>query len=275
MLTVSGSFRADSRSLQRYELKVGDFSQLSVVDGINVEYRCSEDSAGLAVFETTKAIADQLIFDTSKEGRLSIEKQFHNEGQLVFGLPVVKVYSRFLTQAKNSGDSTLYVASVAPCPEFKAVTIGNGRVVIHNISCAKFDGAIKTGNGQLVVNGKCDSAVLSNTGVGSIQADGLEAGTVSCRFFGTGTTGIWVTDTLIIKGMFPGKLYYHGKPKKIKNYSMGGKIYPMDDWMKEKQTEKPAAEAPAEVTEHPEADSADRETVSHGAEDPAQDNVEP
>lgn len=248
--------------MQRYELKVGDFSHLSVVDGINVEYRCSEDSAGLAVFETSKAIADQLIFDSSKEGKLTIEKQFHSEGQLVKDLPVVKVYSKFLTQVKNSGDSTLIVVSVAPCPDFKAVTIGNGRVVVHNISCRKFDGAIKTGNGQLVVNGKCDNAVLSNTGVGSIQADALQAGTVSCRFFGTGTTGVWVTDTLIIKGMFPGKLYYRGTPKKIKNYSMGVKIYPMDEWMKEKSTEDVVKESPSEAAAHPEVDSTDREQVS-------------
>ena len=99
---------------------------------------------------------------------------------------------------------------------------------MRGLDCGKVEGAIKTGNGQLVVSGKCDQASFSNTGVGSVQADNLEAGDVSCRFFGTGTTGVWATDRLTIKGMFPGKLYYKGNPGKVKNYSMGVKIFRMD-----------------------------------------------
>lgn len=217
-----------SQEVHRYELKVGDFNRLVVDDGINVEYACHEDSAGIAVYECGRAIADQLIFDYSKKGRLMIQKQFHGEGELCDGLPVVRVYSKFLNQVQNNGDSTLIVLSVAACPEFKATVIGNGRLVIKDIHANKFSGAIKTGNGQLVVSGKCDEAVFSNTGVGSVQADNLEADDVSCRFFGTGTTGVWAVDRLSIKGMFPGKLYYKGNPSKVRNYSMGVKIFRMD-----------------------------------------------
>lgn len=218
-----------AQEVHHYELKVGDFNRLVVDDGINVEYNCSEDSTGLAVYETSRAVADQLIFDFSKKGRLMIQKQFHGEGELTKGLPVVKVYSNFLSQVQNNGDSTVIVMSVAACPEFKASVIGNGRLVIKDIHANKFDGAIKTGNGQLVVSGKCDQASFSNTGVGSIQADNLEANEVSCRFFGTGTTGVWAKERLTIKGMFPGKLYYKGNPEKVKNYSMGVKVFRMDD----------------------------------------------
>ena len=116
-----------AENTHRYELKVGDFNRLVVDDGINVEYRCSEDSAGLAVYEATKALADQLIFDFSKKGRLMIQKQFHGEGELSDDLPVVRVYSKFLSQVQNNGDSAVVVVSVAPCPEFKATVIGNGR----------------------------------------------------------------------------------------------------------------------------------------------------
>lgn len=228
ILAASGFFCGFSADVNNYELKVGDFNRLTVEDGINVEYVCSEDSAGIATYTATHEVADHLIFDSSKKGRLVIQKQFHGEGELVEGLPVVRVYSKFLTSVKNSGDSTLKVISVAACPEFKATVIGNGRIVIKDLHCNKFDGSIKTGNGQLVVSGKCDKAVFNNTGVGSIQADGLEALEASCRFFGTGTTGVWATGTLIIKGMFPGKLYYKGIPQKIKNYSMGVKIFSMD-----------------------------------------------
>ncbi len=236
----------------RYELKVGDFTRLVVDDGINVEYNCSEDSAGMAVYETSRSVADQLIFDFSKKDRLLIQKQFHGEGELLEGLPVVKVYSKFLNQAQNNGDSTVIVSSVAACPEFKATVIGNGRLVVKDIHCSKFDGAIKTGNGQLVVTGKCGKASFSNTGVGSIQADGLEAVEASCRFFGTGTTGIWVTDQLTIKGMFPGKLYYKGNPAKVKNYSMGVKIFRMD--------------ADGKITEESTGDTSAKADVRRGGE---------
>jgi len=228
LAAAAGLTDAVAGEVNRYELNVGEFDRLSVEDGINVEYYCSADSAGYAVYETTKDIADQLIFDFSKKGRLLIQKQFHGEGELSVGLPVVRVYSKFLTRAQNSGDSTLRIVTVAPCPEFKATVIGNGHLIVKDIHCTKFDGAIKTGNGQLVVSGKADKAVFSNTGVGSIQADALEAQDVSCRFFGTGTTGVWVSDVLTIKGMFPGKLYYKGTPRKKKNYSMGVKIFHME-----------------------------------------------
>lgn len=218
-----------AQDVHRYELKVGDFNRLVVDDGINVEYVCNEDSAGTATYECTRAVADQLIFDYSKKGRLMIQKQFHGEGELSEGLPLVRVYSKFLNQVQNNGDSTLVVLSVAACPEFKATVIGNGRLVVKDIHANKVAGSIKTGNGQLVMAGRCDEAVFSNTGVGSIQADNLEADEVSCRFFGTGTTGVWATAKLTIKGMFPGKLYYKGNPSKIKNYSMGVKIYHMDE----------------------------------------------
>jgi hypothetical protein len=235
--------------VNRYELNVGDFTTLAVDDNVNVVYKCSTDSAGLAVYDATKEAADKLIFDLSKKGRLLIQTNFLTEEEKQIPLPVVTVYSKFLSRVQNSGDSTLKVVSVAACPEFKAAVIGNGNVVIKDINCTKFHGSIKTGNGQLIVTGKCDSAALNNTGVGSIQADGLEAKDASCRFFGTGTTGVWATDTLSIKGMFPGKLYYKVAPKKIRNYSMGVKVYSMDDMETPVVTEQ-ATEKTGQATEN-------------------------
>ncbi|MDE6529071.1 MAG: DUF2807 domain-containing protein, partial [Muribaculaceae bacterium] len=185
---------AASGPVSKYELNVKDFSQLVVDDGFNVEYKSSDELAGMAVFETTKQIADKIIFDNNNKGRLSIQKAFHEDGKMQSGLPTITVYSRFLKEVKNNGDSTVRVLSVRPTMEFKATVVGNGRMVVRGIDCSKFDGAIKTGNGTLVVTGKCESAVLSNTGTGAIQADELEAVNVSCRFFGTGTTGCWATD---------------------------------------------------------------------------------
>ncbi len=227
-LAASTASMADELVLSRYELSVGDFTELSVVDGLNVNYKCDPDSAGTIVFETTAEIADQILFENNKKGKLSIEKQFHAEDEMVWGLPDITVYSRFLRSVSNSGDSTVRVLTVKPTINFKATVIGNGRLIITDIDCVKFDGAIKTGNGTLVASGRCDEASLVNTGVGAIQADRLRADAATCRFFGSGTTGVWATKSLIVKGMFPGKLYYKGVPEKLKNYAMGVKLYPLE-----------------------------------------------
>ncbi|MDE7142663.1 MAG: hypothetical protein K2O33_07215 [Muribaculaceae bacterium] len=36
------------------------------------------------------------------------------------------------------------------------------------------------------------------------------------------------TESLGIKGMIPVKLYYKGEPKKLRNYAMGVKLFPLD-----------------------------------------------
>lgn len=229
LLTALLCAAADNgETLKKYELKVGDFTKLNIEDSFNIEYKCSHDSAGMAVYTTTPSLADKIIFENNNKGKLSIEKPFHAEGSLNEGLPTITVYSRFLKEVCNSGDSTVKVVSVRPTMEIKAVVIGNGRLILRDIECSKFDGAIKTGNGTLVVTGKCESATLANTGTGTIQADNLEAGKVSAQFFGTGTTGCWPVELLKVKGVMAGKLYYRGEPGKIKNYSMGVKIFTLN-----------------------------------------------
>lgn len=219
---------ADSTQVKRYEAKVGDFTTLDIENSFNVDYKCSGDSAGLAVYYTTPGLADKIIFENNNKGRLSIEKPFRPEGELDEGLPTITVYSRFLKEVRNGGDSTVRVLSIRPTMEVKASVIGNGRMVVRGLECSKVDGAVKTGNGTLVLSGKCEDAILSNTGTGTIQADNLEAENVSAKFFGTGTTGCWPVKSLKIKGVMAGKLYYRGKPEKIRNYSMGVKIYTLE-----------------------------------------------
>jgi len=237
MLFASAVFTAHSDEVQNFELDVRDFSQLVVDDGVNVEYHSDDVMAGKAVFSAPKSIADKIIFENNGKGKLLIQKSFHEEDELVSGLPTITVYSRFLQNITNNGDSTVRAVSVRPTMEMKATVMGNGRLVIRGIDCSKFSGSIKTGNGTLVVTGKCAEAVLSNTGTGAIQADNLEAGNVSCRFFGTGTTGCWATGTLTVKGVMKGKLYYRDTPQRIRNYSVGVKIYSLEgtEWLGEKE----------------------------------------
>ncbi len=207
-LSLSGT------EINRYELDVQDFSELKVIEGINVDYKCVPDSAGKAVFSTTPDLASVLMF-SNKKGRLDM--QISTDGITYQNLPTVTVYSNFLTSVSNSGDSTVRVLSVAPGPSFKANLMGNGRLVIRDINATKVDASLQTGNGQLVVYGKCSTAKLSLVGTGSIQADELQSPEVKARIVGTGNIGCAPSESLIILGgsTGPGKIYYTGQPEVV------------------------------------------------------------
>lgn len=209
----------------RYELDVKEFYELKVIEGINVNYVCNPDSAGKAVFTTTADLASVLMF-TNNNGKL--EMQIATDGISYHNLPTVTVYSKFLTRVENSGDSTVKVITVTPCPRFKARLIGNGRLVVRDLNVTTLEADIRTGNGTLVVNGKCDSAKYNTTGSGVIQADDMEAGNVKCTLAGTGSIGCWTSGKLSIIGAASGKVHYRGTPTEIKNMSIGVKAEPID-----------------------------------------------
>ncbi len=228
VLAVVAGRASDVKSC--YTLDVHDFTQLKVDNSINVDYICNPDSAGMATFDTTDALASLLIFANNDKGVLTIE--LNTDGYKYHDLPTVRVYSSFLNKIENSGDSLVRVLSVAPCPEFSATLIGNGRLSIHDIRATTVNGVIRTGRGTLVINGECTKANLRNTGTGSIQADGLKAHKVLCKLVGTGPIGCSVADELTIQGMGSGKVYYRATNGVdnflIKNRAIGVKAIDID-----------------------------------------------
>lgn len=225
-LAIAGAILTPLRPaepVEDYSLKIGEFSRLKVIDGINVDYISNPDSAGVASFSSTHATASTIGF-SNNNGELTIS--FTSTDVNRTGLPDVKVYSTFLTSVENAGDSTLRVLTVAPCPNFSAKQIGNGRMVVRDIKATKVRGTLSTGNGSVVINGKCDEALLKLAGTGTIQADGLEAIDVKCSAVGTGSIGCWPTKLLKIHGMGSTSIYYRGNPE-IKNRGVGVKVMPM------------------------------------------------
>lgn len=205
-----------AQTVSHYELNVGDFSELKVLNGVNVDYYCNADSAGMAVFDATADRASAIVF-ASKKNRLEI--QVSADAAKEKNLPTIKVYSRFLTKVENSGDSIVRVMSSQSGPSFKARLVGNGRLVVRDVDAMQLDGSINTGNGMLVLYGKCTTAKLNNTGTGNIQADELEAQRVKCVQVGTGSIGCYATEAMTIYGA-SGKVYYRGNPV-VKNHSIG------------------------------------------------------
>lgn len=225
LLTFS-IFATSAQEVSRYELDIKDFSELKVIEGINVNYVCNTDSAGRAVFIADDKMASILMFSNSK-GRL--EMQIATDGIDYDNIPTVTVYSKFLTKVENCGDSTVRVISVAPTPQFKARVIGNGRLIVKDIDATHIDGSIDTGNGQLILYGKTTSSKLSCTGSGTIQADELISNDTKCVMLGTGTIGCQALNTLNIVGVSSGKVYYKGQPSTIKKRFVGVKVIPLDN----------------------------------------------
>lgn len=210
------------------EIKVGNFTRLVLTDNINVNYRCNADSAGLAVIDCTDDVAQCLIFNLNSKGRLSIqvEDEYERQGQL----PTITVYSSSLEEAENAGDSTLRVAGLPAMKEFKIRNIDNGKVIARGLRASKLELHILSGKGKIIASGSCDELSVRLIGTGEIQADGVRAGTVSCRIMGTGSIGCHVDGgELKVSGSGTGKVYYKGKPSKVTVRKLGTiKAIPMD-----------------------------------------------
>lgn len=215
---ASISFGISAQTIQHYCLDVKDFVELKVVDGINVDYVCNPDSAGMAVFDAPADMTSRIMF-APKDGKLTIQLDNADQPEAA-NIPRVTVYSRYLSLIENDGDSLVRALRVAPGPKLKARVVGNGRMSLRGVDVNELQASIATGNGSIVVDGRCDVAKLYVTGSGTISADELTARKANCRIAGTGNIGCSPSEELSLKGAGTGKVYYHGDPS-IKNVSLG------------------------------------------------------
>jgi len=204
----------------RHEIKVGDFTRLVVVDNINVNYRCSADSAGIAVIECTQDIVNHLVFSLNNKGRLSI--QVNEMYERLGNLPPITIYSSSLDEAENASDSTLRISNLPPMAAFKLRNIDNGKIIARNLRASKLELQILSGKGKIIADGTCDDLAIRLVGTGEIQADGVKATNVSCRIMGTGSIGCDVNGGLLkVSGSGTGKVYYKGTPSKVTVRKLG------------------------------------------------------
>lgn len=213
------TFVANAKT-DRYALNVENFSELEVVDGVNVEYKCNPDSAGWVAFECEPEFATRITF-TNKNSKLTI--QTTAEEQPFSDMPVVTVYSPALQKVTNSGDSTLVVTSCVPVKKFSARQIGNGTLVVKHIEADKVDVAITAGNGSIEISGTAKSGKFSNVGTGNIKSDDLVIEEATCLVLGSGSIYCSPVESLKIYGAGSGQVIYTTTPEKVKNRSLGVK----------------------------------------------------
>lgn len=209
------------------QLKTRDFVELKVSGPLNVDYVCSPDSAGIV--EITGADNQVNWVEVSGSDRmlklsLKIPDEANSDGK---ELPSVRVYSSFLSKVENEGDSTVRVLSSAPVAEFSARVLGNGRVGIRHIEATRVTVSNLAGHGTLAISGKCSVATIKLTGAGSVQADAMQSKDATVWFTGTGSVGVWATDTLNIKGTGSGTVYVVGSPA-LNTKTIGVKVQPVE-----------------------------------------------
>lgn len=212
---------AASAQVKNYALRLDDFTELSVTDGINVVYHVSADSAGFVAFTCDQPMADKLLFTSGKK-RLKIQVATDDAGPL-HGLPTVHAYSSGIEKIENAGDSTLTAQLEGPQTKLRLRVVGNGTMIVSGIYANSVDGGISTGHGHLVLNGRAARLKLVNIGTGPIEAGGVEAKDVKCWVVGTGPIDCSPSESLTILGAGSGKVYYKGKDAKITNRSIGVK----------------------------------------------------
>lgn len=214
LLCCCGIVSAQEAMADGYEVKVGEFTELRVVNSVNVIYSNNPDSIGYVQFRAPKDLCSAVLVKSSK-GKVTIE--LSTEAVNNPKLPTVFVYSKFIQSVENAGDSTILVTSVTPVPEIKFRTVANGKIVAKRLDANKISATISTGKGSILLDGKCSYASLILTGTGKILAEKLKSTDTYCRITGTGHITCNPQDKLTMKGTGPGKVYYLNKPAKIEN----------------------------------------------------------
>lgn len=206
-----------------YRVRTHDFSRVKVYDNMSVVCKCNPDSAGYAVFTCDDRLADAFIF-SENNGTLSMHVA--TEYVDVKTLPVVTVYSTFLTCVESSSSGDVKVDKPTGCPEFKCRLIGNGSISINDVNANIVKASLDTGKGSLSISGKCNKAQYKMIGTGCINAEQLESNTALCSVLGTGSISCAPEELLKLRGLGSTTVYYKGNPRKITKAGLG-KIVPL------------------------------------------------
>lgn len=213
-----------AQTKNNYVLEVGDFSELTVAHGVNVEYFCRADSAGFVKFDASPAYASAISF-SNRSGKLKIE--IVANAPLVGEVPSLTIYSSKLTKATNLADSTVMLRTTAPTETISLKVIGNGSLTASMVHATKISAAVEAGSGNVFIAGRSAEASFTLASTGTIEAGRLQTDKVKCLMFGTGAIDCSPIKQLTVMGVTSGTVYYTGNPE-IKKRNIGAKLVKMN-----------------------------------------------
>ena len=220
-----------SSQAETYTVETGQFEKLKINGNLRLVYSNKPDSTGLARYEAPEGNNEIFSFSIKKDGTLKVQPSDEKWGQS--DLPVVYVYSDFLSSVESFSELTVDIAKLSPVSNFSVTQVGNGTITVDNLKCNTVKASINTGNGSIYLSGDCVTANFMMVGSGLISADRLAAENVKCRVIGTGSIGCWPLDNLTVTGLGSTKIYYKGKPN-IKK-TLGGKLYELPSDLPERR----------------------------------------
>lgn len=214
-------------------LKVDRFQQIRVVGPVNVDCIYNPDSVGYIKVNADTRDYMPWVEASTKGDKLKIQLRMpddmrHGVIPTPDNLPSVKVYTNYLTGVSNEGDSIVRVITSTNVPSFNARLIGNGYMSVRGIDTERLTVELLSGNGTLAIHGRANSENIKLAGVGTIEADGLEAETAKVVLVGTGNIGVWAKEKLTVRGTGTGTVYLKGTPEVTKKLALGIKLQPID-----------------------------------------------
>ncbi|MCH5229105.1 MAG: DUF2807 domain-containing protein [Muribaculaceae bacterium] len=214
---------------ETYTVEVGQFEKLKVNGNFKLVYKNLPDSTGMARYIAPEGNEGLYLFTSKGDGSLKVEPSDDKWGNL--DLPIVYVYSDFLSSIESYSDQNVEVLNLVPCASFNINQVGNGTISVDNVKSNNVSASITTGNGSIFVSGTCVNAKFRMVGAGLISADRLKAENVKCRILGTGSIGCWAVDDLKVTGLGTTKIYYKGDPTVKK--TGGGKLFDLPEELDE------------------------------------------
>lgn len=209
-----------------YELRVGEFHTLQVLDNVNVEWRCCRDSLGFVRFYGEERFADAFILTNNGKGTLKVQVSTDDVNHP--DLPTLYIYSSFLTEVKSTSGLKVVARDMPASAKIKFILVGNGTIDAAGVESTRVEASVATGNGVISIQGQCGTASFTMVGTGQIRADELRSDDVNCTIMGTGAIFTWPLHTLKAKGIGSTKIYYRGEPAEMTKRG-GGKFIPLSE----------------------------------------------
>lgn len=215
-----------------YSLNVQNFSSLTVIDGIAVDYIQRTDSAGWARFVCEPELASKIMFNNNRD-KLTVRTA--SEDSPIVGMPRVTVYSSTLRNIENDGDSLLIVTLNEHVENLSVKQIGNGRIEVRGIDAENVNASVAAGCGTVDIEGTTGKLKLQNIGTGQLDAADMVATEAKCYLFGSGPIHCSPAEKLIVYGAGNGHVILHTSPSKISNRALGVTVHQYNDCSRAEQ----------------------------------------
>lgn len=232
LLLLSISALALCAAAETQTLKVDRFQKVRVIGPANVDCIYNPDSVGYIIVNAPRSAEISWIEASVKGDKLKVESRLPDNLRqgvepIPADLPSARIYTNYLTEVSNEGDSIVRVITATNVPAFTARLIGNGYMSIRGIDTDKLRVELLTGRGTIAVKGRAQTEEISLAAVGTIEADGVEARSVKVNLVGTGNIGCWAVDKLHVRGTGSGTVYFRGTPE-IKKHTLGISLQPLE-----------------------------------------------